>query len=147
MSDLPEAPPPGARSSTLRYRVPFYDTDGMRVVHHANFVRYLELARILFLDEHDVPYKQYVDLGLHFSVTRVELDYRRAASFDDLLEVTCWAEAVGGASLRIGYVIRKDGELIATAATGHAMVTDEGRPTRIPRDRRDHLRSLLQPQS
>ena len=139
----PASPPPGARSSTLRYRVPFYDTDGMRIVHHANFVRYLELARILFLDEHDVPYKQYVDRGLHFAVTNVELAYKRAAVFDDLLDVTCWAESVRGASLRIGYIIRRGDELIATAETRHAMVTDAGRPARIPPERRSHLLGLV----
>lgn len=142
MRDLPEAPPTDRPSSTLRYRVPFYDTDAMGVVHHANFVRYLELARIAFLDEHDVPYREYVAQGLHFAVTGVELAYRRAASFDDVLEVTCWAEAVHGASLRIGYVIRRGDEAIATAATDHAMVTDAGRPCRIPKERRNRLRSL-----
>ena len=143
MADLAVAPSPGVPNSTLRYRVPFYDTDGMRIVHHANFVRYLELARIRFLDEHDVPYKQYVDRGLHFAVTDVELEYKRAASFDDILEVTCWARAVRGASLRIGYCIRRGDDLIAMAETGHAMVTDTGRPTRIPPERRKHLQSLL----
>ncbi len=143
MAELAVAPSPGVPYSTLRYRVPFYDTDGMRIVHHANFVRYLELARIRFLDEHDVPYKQYVDRGLHFAVTDVELEYKRAASFDDILEVTCWARAVRGASLRIGYCIRRGDDLIAMAETGHAMVTDTGRPTRIPPERRKHLQSLL----
>ncbi len=143
MADLAVAPSPGVPSSTLRYRVPFYDTDGMRIVHHANFVRYLELARIRFLDEHDVPYKQYVDRGLHFAVTNVELAYKRAASFDDVLEVTCWARAVRGASLRIGYSIRRGDDLIAMAETSHAMVTEAGRPTRIPPERRRHLQSLL----
>ncbi len=123
--------------------MPFYDTDGMRIVHHANFVRYLELARILFLDEHDVPYKEYVDRGLHFAVTNLELAYRRAAFFDDVLEVTCWAQSVRGASLRIGYSIKRGDELIATAETGHAMVTDAGRPSRIPPERREHLKTLL----
>jgi acyl-CoA thioester hydrolase len=141
--DPPEAPPPGARSSTLRYRVPFYDTDAMRVVHHANFARYLELARIQFLDEHDVPYREYVNQGLHFAVTEIELVYKRAASFDDALDITCWAQSVGGASLRIGYAVRRQGELIAVGATGHAMVTEDGRPARIPKRRRDHLRNLL----
>ncbi len=143
MPDPPEAPPPGTRSSTLRYRVPFYDTDAMRVVHHANFVRYLELARVHFLDEHDVPYREYVNQGLHFAVMEIELAYKRAARFDDVLEITCWAQSVGGASLRIGYAVHRQGELIAVGSTRHAMVTEDGRPVRIPKRRRDRLRGLL----
>jgi acyl-CoA thioester hydrolase len=36
----------------VQHRVPFYETDAMGVVHHANYVKYLELARIAWLDEH-----------------------------------------------------------------------------------------------
>ena len=96
VSRIPEAPPLGAHSTTLHYRVPFYDTDGMGVIHHANFARYLELARIQFLDEHDVPYKDYVDRGLHFAVTELVVIFKRAASFDDGLAITCWIESVRG---------------------------------------------------
>ena len=143
MADLADAPPPGAESSTLEYRVPFFDTDAMGVVHHANYVRYLELARIHFLDEHDAPYRDYVSRGLHFAVTRIELDYRRAARFDDIVGITCWAEWVRGASLRIGYALQNGGELVARAATVHAMVDDDGRPARIPPERRARLRTLV----
>jgi len=76
---LPSAPPAGVRTSALRYRVPFYDTDAMRVVHHARYVHYLELARIVFLDEHDRPYREYVAEGLHYAVTRVEVLYQLPA--------------------------------------------------------------------
>ena len=41
--------PSGAPMSSVQYRVPFYDTDAMAIVHHANYVRYLELVRVRFL--------------------------------------------------------------------------------------------------
>ncbi len=143
MSDHPTAPPPGARTSTLRHRIPFYDTDAMGVVHHANYVHYLELSRILFLDQHDVPYREYVASDLHFAVTELELRYQRGARFDDVIEVTVWTEQVRGASLRMAYVVACNGEILATALTGHAMVNGAGRPRRIPKERRDHLLSLV----
>ncbi len=143
MSGLATAPPPGAKTSTLRYRVPFFDTDGMGIVHHSNYVRYLELARIAFLDEHDRPYREYVEQELHFAVTGLELSYKRGARFDEVVEVTCWLERVRGASLRISYVLECAGELVATAATDHAMVDGEGRPTRIPPEQRENMRGLV----
>ena len=51
----------------------------MGIVHHANYVRYLELARIVWMDEHDRPYREYMADGLHFSTTRVDLRYVRSA--------------------------------------------------------------------
>ena len=125
----------------VRHRVPFYETDAMRVVHHSNYVRYLELGRIQWMDEHDRPYREYVQEDLHFATTRVELDYKGAAIYDDVIEVVTWVEWVRGASLRIAYQVRRGEELLATGATEHAMVDETGRPRRIPPEHREKLAS------
>lgn len=137
--DAPARPAPPGLSSTVRHRVPFYETDAMGIVHHANYVRYFELARVAWMDEHDRPYRAYVAEGLHFATTRIELDYRRSAVFDDLLEICTWMVWVRGASLRMGYDVRRGGDMLAEGATEHAMVDLEGRPRRIPKERRDLL--------
>jgi acyl-CoA thioester hydrolase len=140
---LPTAPPPGAKTATITYRVPFYDTDAMKVVHHARYVHYLELARIEYLDRHDRPYREYVAEGLHFAVTALEVRYQQAARYDDRLEVTCWLEWLKRVSLAIGYVVRRDGELLATATTEHALVSDEGKLVAIPPARHALLAAAL----
>src|SRR5262249_22450075 len=117
---LPSVPPAGVATSTVVYRVPFYDTAAMQIVHHARYVHYLELARIAFLDEHDRPYREYVAEGLHYAVTGLQLEYQMAARFDDRLEVTCWLDWLKRVSLQIGYVIRRGDDLIAAATTEHA---------------------------
>jgi acyl-CoA thioester hydrolase len=139
--------------------VPFYETDGMGIVHHANYVRYLELARVVWLDEHDVPYLKVMEQGLHYATTRLEIAYHRAARFDDVIEIFTWIEWARGASLRMAYVLRCDeqggaqraeGErrrapasiTLATAATEHAAVDLAGRVRRLPRDRVERLRGL-----
>ena len=143
MPRLPSSPPSGAAISTITYRVPFYDTDAMQIVHHARYVHYLELARIVFLDEHDRPYREYVAEGLHYAVTGVEIDYQMAARFDDRLEVTCWIDWLKRVSLAIGYVIRRGSDVIATARTEHAMVSNEGKLAPIPPARRAVLAELI----
>jgi acyl-CoA thioester hydrolase len=136
----PASPPPaGVARTTLRHRVAFYETDAMAIVHHANYVRFLELVRVVWMDEHDRPYREYAAEGLHFATTRVEIDYRRSASFDDAIDITAWMEWVRGASLGMAYQIHRGDDLVATAATEHAMVDLEGRPRRIPPDRRKVL--------
>jgi len=140
---FPNSPPAGAKTSTILYRVPFYDTDGMRIVHHARYVHYFELSRIAFLDEHDRPYREYVAEGLHYAVTRCELAYQTPARFDDRLEVTCWMEWLKRVSLAIGYVIRRGEDTIVTGVTEHAMVSDEGKLVAIPPARREVLSAAL----
>ncbi len=122
--------------------MPFYETDAMGVVHHSNFVRYLELARVAWLAEHDQPYTAYVAQGLHFATTRVEVDYRQPVRFDDTVRVDTWADWVRGASMRMLYTLHVGDTLVATAATEHASVDTSGRVRRIPRERRKALRAL-----
>lgn len=124
------------------HRVSFYETDAMGVVHHANYLRFFEEARVRWLEEHDRPYTDYVDRGIHFAVTRCEVDHHRASRFDDRLEVVAWLEWVGGASLRLGYAVGCAGLPVASGATEHAAVDDEGRVRRIPREDRARLMAL-----
>ncbi|HEY8156291.1 MAG TPA: thioesterase family protein [Myxococcota bacterium] len=143
-SAVPDQPPAGATVSCVRHRVPFYETDAMAVVHHANYLRYFELARIVWLDEHDVSYRKVVEQGMHYATTKVEIAYHRAARFDDEIEIFTWIEWARGASLRMAYVLRCRGATLATGATEHAAVDLEGRVRRLPRERAERLRRLAQ---
>ena len=135
-------PPKGAAVSTYRHRVAFFETDAMGIVHHSNYVRHLELARIHWLDEHDQPYRLYAEQGLHYATTRMEIDYLRSTGFDDVIEIAVWLDWVRGASMCIDYELTCDGTCIATASTVHAMVDREGRVRRIPKERAENLRGL-----
>ena len=115
----------------------------MGIVHHANYVRYLELARVRFLEEHDQPYTAYIEQGFHVVVTRVDVKLKRATRFSEQLEIACWLEYVGGATMTFGYQLTCGDALTATAVTEHGVVNLEGRPIRMPEARRAHMRSLL----
>jgi len=91
--------PVGAKTITMSHRVGFYETDAMGIVHHSNYLRFFENARVVWLETHDKSYPEWIAMDLHFAVTHVELDYRQSARFDDVLEVTTWLEWVRGASL------------------------------------------------
>lgn len=126
----------------MPYRVPFYDTDAMRVVHHANYVRYLELARIAWLDEHDQPYTAYIEEDRQLATIRVALDYHRAARFDDRIEISVWLDWVRSASLCMAYEIFHDDTLLVNAMTEHCAIDSLGRARRIPHERRAALVKL-----
>ena len=142
MSNPASLPPDGAVVSRHRHRVAFFETDAMGVVHHSNYIRHLELARIHWLDEHDQPYRVYAEQGLHYATTRMEIDYLKSTGFDDVIEIAVWLDWVRGASMCIDYVLTCDGACIATASTVHAMVDREGRVRRIPKERAENLRGL-----
>jgi acyl-CoA thioester hydrolase len=103
---------------------------------------FLEDARTAWFEEHDRCYRQYVDVGRHFAVVRVELEYLRAARYYERLEIRAallWIRAASGCFV---YDIVRDGELVVTATSEHALVDNQGRLRRIPPEWRESLRRL-----
>jgi len=137
--------PAGATSITMKHRVGFYETDAMGIVHHSNYLRFFENARVVWLETHDKSYPEWLEMGLHLAVTQAHLDYRQSARFDDILEVTTWLEWVRGASLAMAYSIVCRSELLVTGRTEHASINDEGQVRRIPKDDRTRLRRAALP--
>lgn len=129
----------------MQHRVGFYETDAMGIVHHSNYLRFFENARVVWLETHDKSYPEWIEMGLHFAVTHAELDYRQSARFDDILEVTTWLEWVRGASLAMAYTIVCDSSLLVTGRTEHASINDEGRVRRIPKEDRERLSRVMLP--
>jgi len=143
MAEKPKTPPPEAVLTRVRHTVHFYETDAMGIVHHSNYVRFLEHARVQFLAEHDRPYTEYVAEGLHVPVTRVAVKYMRAVRFADEIEITCWLAWAREASLGFAYELRVAGQLVAAGETDHAIVNLDNRPTRIPPHMRVHIERWL----
>jgi acyl-CoA thioester hydrolase len=136
---MQELIPDGATISTLEHRVAFYETDGMAIVHHSNYLRFFETARVVWLEEHDKSYPDWIAMDLHFAVTHASLEYRQPARFDDVIEIKTWLEWVRGASLAMAYQIGCDSRLLVTGRTEHATINGDGRVRRIPKSDRERL--------
>jgi acyl-CoA thioester hydrolase len=115
----------------------------MGIVHHSNYVRFLELARVAFMGQHDRPYSEYVREGFHIPVTRCLVQYLRACRFDDPIDVTCWLSWARTASLGFAYRLEVGGVLVATAESDHAVTNLMGAPTRMPPHMRERATSWL----
>lgn len=136
---LRPTPPDGAAVTTVRHDVAYYETDAMGIVHHSNYVRFLELSRVQFMAQHDRPYTAYVDAGLHIPVTRALVHYHRACRFADAIDITCWLKWARSASLGFAYRLSVGSVVVATAETDHAFTNLSGLPTRMP----EHMRARV----
>ena len=68
--------------------------------------------------------------GIYLPVVEAHADYRRPASYDELLKVTAWVQEIGRAQLQFSYLISRDGEELVRGYTRHAAVNGKGRPIR-----------------
>jgi acyl-CoA thioester hydrolase len=124
---------PDGYHSSYDVRVRFAETDAQGIAHHAAYVVWLEVARVAYLAEHAGGYRSIQAQGIEALTTGVEIDYRQAAVFDDVLAVHVRCTGVRGARFRYEYVIERDGETVAVASTNHATVdAATRRPTRAP---------------
>ncbi|MDB4985340.1 MAG: hypothetical protein JWN04_518 [Myxococcaceae bacterium] len=136
-------PRPGAALTRVRHSVNFYETDAMGIVHHSNYVRFLEHVRVEFLAEHDKPYLEYVADGFHMPVTRVAVQYKRPTRFADIIEITGWLAWARQASFGFAYQLTVGGLLVAVGETDHAITDLAGQPRRIPAVMRERMEGWL----
>ncbi len=118
---------------TLTLRVYYEDTDLAGVVYYANYLKFIERGRTEALRALGVDQRRLkAEQGLVFVVTRVEIDYRRSAVFDDLLTVETALASLGRASLVMDQRVARDGETLAQATVTLAAIDAAGRAARLP---------------
>ena len=72
---------------TYRRKVHYYETDRMQVVHHSNYIRWMEEARIEALDALGVSYVEMEAKGIISPVLSVECHYRSMSRFGETVRV------------------------------------------------------------
>ena len=55
-----------------QHKVQYYETDKMGIVHHSNYIRWMEEARIDFLSQIGWDYKKLEESGVISPVTAVD---------------------------------------------------------------------------
>lgn len=109
------------------YRVPYADTDQMGVVYYANYLVFFERARNELMRACGYTYRECEEDGVMLPVVHAELDYKRSAKYDDLLEITAWVSQQKGVRIEISCEIRRKGEeqVLVSGFTRHAFVSTE----------------------
>ena len=118
-----------------RRKVQYYETDMMGIVHHANYIHWMEEARIDFMDQLGYSYTQMEEHGVFSPVLSLTCEYKHSCTFNDDVDITVSIAGFNGARLLLRYEIKnaKTGEPICTASSEHAFVDKKGRVLRLKR--------------
>lgn len=114
--------------------VPRYaETDKGGVIHHSVYPVWLEMGRTELLRVNGMAYKDMEQAGVFFVVARLSVKYRRPALYDEELKLETTCSRVTASRVEHTYrLIRRDGVILAEAATTLACVSTEGKVRRIP---------------
>lgn len=121
----------------LKRRVRFYETDGMRVVYHGNYLNWLEEARVEYLRTAHITLDDWMNMGIVFPIVEVHVKYLQSARYDDDVTVRTWLIHADRAKMVFRYHIVRDatGELLVKAeTTGTFTRMDNGRIARVPKE-------------
>ena len=120
------------REHVLPVRIYYEDTDFTGVVYHANYLRYFERGRSDFFRLIAVSHTELARQDAAFTITRMEIDYLRAARVDDALQVRTTYDAVKGPRLFVSQRIVRGADVIAQAKVQAACIDMSGRARRPP---------------
>ena len=124
------------------HTVQYYETDKMGIVHHSNYIRWMEEARMDFLDRIGWNYKVMEDEGIISPVTAVESRYRCNTTFGDVITIEVSVEEFKGIRLKLSYVMRREGTIVNEATSEHCFLDTEGKIVNIKKTKPELYETL-----
>ena len=85
-----------------QHKVQYYETDKMGIVHHSNYIRWMEEARTDFLSQIGWDYKRLEEMGVISPVTAVDCKYLVSTYFSDVITISVKVEEFRGVKLKLG---------------------------------------------
>jgi len=114
----------------------YYETDRMQVVHHSNYIRFLEECRMDFMKQIDLDYNFMEKHGVMIPVLSVECDYRTPARFGDTICIVPKLEKFSRVKFEMTYQIYSEdfSVLHNNARTSHCFVDKDFKLIRLQKD-------------
>ena len=126
------------------HKVKYYETDKMGITHHSNYIRWMEEARIDFLEQIGCSYAKLEEDGIISPVIGVECNYKNPTTFDDEVEIEVKVKEFKGVKLIIEYVMnnKKTNDLVLTGTSKHCFVNIENKPIILKKEFPDVAKKL-----
>jgi acyl-CoA thioester hydrolase len=110
------------RGCQVTFRVRYYETDKMGIVHHSNYLRWFEIARTEYLRKIGLTYRSLEEAGLGCPVIGARCQFFHSCTYDDLVTVQAWIGGYDGLRLSMAYRVAVGGQVICSGETDHAFV-------------------------
>ena len=75
--------------TTKQIIVRYHETDQMHFVHHSNYLKYFELARLEWLSNLQISYAEMESRGILMPVVNASLKYIKPLVFGDNFQCNC----------------------------------------------------------
>lgn len=115
----------------------YYETDQMGVIHHSNYIRWFEEARLDLMNKMGFSYDKMEKVGIISPVISISCEYKSAVKFNDTVAVIPKIEFFNGVRMTVTYEVidYKSNELRATGQSKHCFLSKETlKPVKMKQD-------------
>lgn len=102
----------------------YYETDQMGIIHHSNYIRWFEEARVDFMEQVGFGYDKAAQLGIDFALISLSCDYKAMVRFGDTVHIKARISELRNSRMIVRYEVTdsKTGELKTTGETMHCFL-------------------------
>ena len=115
-----------------KHEVKYYECDRMGITHHSNYVRFMEEARVDFLDALGYGFDRIEAEGVVSPVISISCNYKHPTTFKDLIEIEVVISRIQDLKFEFTYTMRCAGQVVCVGQSVHCF-TENGRPIVIAR--------------
>jgi acyl-CoA thioester hydrolase len=115
---------------TYQHEVKYYECDRMGVTHHSNYVRFMEEARVDYLDQLGYGFEKIEADNVFSPVVSIQCEYKSPTTFKDVIDIEVFISKVTEMKFEFTYVMRKGDKTVCTGKSLHCFI-ENGRPVAI----------------
>ena len=115
-----------------KHEVKYYECDRMGITHHSNYVRFMEEARVDFLDALGYGFDRIEAEGVVSPVISISCNYKHPTTFKDLIEVEVAISNMQDLKFEFTYTMRVGDKVVCVGQSTHCF-TENGKPVVIAR--------------
>ncbi len=114
-------------------KINYYETDKMGVVHHSNYIRFLEEARCEWMSKNEMPFSTLEKNGVTIPVLEVNCNYKYHVTFDDVILINMTITEYTGVRMTVKYVIteKSTGNIVLLGESKHCFTDKNLKPINL----------------
>lgn len=113
----------------------YYETDQMKIIHHSNYIRWFEEARIAYFDSVGYSFVKQEQQGIVCPVLTVDANYLKMVHFGETVQIETKLTFYNGVRYSFAYTVRNNlGQTCCTGASTHCFLNPQGNPIRLKKE-------------
>lgn len=106
----------------------YHETDQQGIIHHSNYINWMEDARMNLMEQIGLSYKQMETMEINSPVVSLSIEYRSDVKFDDTVVIDTKLLSYDGYHMEVAYRMydKETGEDRAIAKSKHCFVNKSG---------------------